>query len=164
MPQVSHARIIEAPLHEVWAALNDIHHTPEWVVGLERAELVSPDEFGQGSVYIDYNRLGPFLQKTPWCITEFEPYVGQVHVSASSVIPTTLTMRLAPAPEGVRLEMTIDFQFLPRFGALGRFLERRLMSRVIAKVIAQNLASLNQHLKRRAPVATITGSYAVAHV
>jgi len=163
MPRVHHASIINAPLPDVWAALNDIAHTPEWVVGLERAELISPDEFGRGSVYVDYNRLGPFPQKTAWCITEFEPYVCQVHVSTSTIIPSTLTMGLSLASDGVWLEMTIDYQFLPQLGALGRFLERALMSRMIGKVIAQNLANLNQRLKQRDPVVKVTDTYASVH-
>ena len=159
MPRVRHAGIIHAPLHEVWAALNDIAHTPEWVVGLERAELISPDEFGRGSVYIDYNRLGPFPQKTTWCITEFEPTVCQVHVSSSAIIPTTMTLGLTLAPGGTRLEFTVDYQFLPRFGALGRFLERTVMNRMIGSVITQNLANLDKRLAQRDPVATMTDSY-----
>jgi hypothetical protein len=164
MPKVRHAHIIEAPLPVVWAALNDIDHTPEWVVGLERAEVVSPEPFGRGSIYIDYNRLGPFPQKTVWGITEFEPYVCQVHVSTSKIIPSTLTMGLSLAPKGVHVEMTIDFQFLPRFGALGRFLGRTLMTRMIGQVIAQNLENLNQRLKQRAPLTTHTDTYAAVRL
>jgi uncharacterized protein YndB with AHSA1/START domain len=31
------ARIVNAPVEVVWNTLNDIEHTPEWVVGLETA-------------------------------------------------------------------------------------------------------------------------------
>ncbi len=156
MPRVSHASVIDAPMPDIWAALNDISHTPDWVVGLERAELTTPEAYGVGSVYIDYNRLGPFLQKTPWCVTEFEPYIHQVHVSASSVIPTTMTLNLSQTPGGTRIEMIVDFEFLPRLGALGRLLGRTLMRRMIASVIAQNQANLGKHLGQRTPVATDT--------
>lgn len=161
MERVRSAGIIHASLEEVWATLNDIAHTPDWVVGLERAALTTPAPFGKGSVYIDYNRLGPFLQATPWRVTEFVPLVCQVHVSESRVIPSTLTMGVSMATEGTRLEMTMEVEFLPQLGALGRLLERHLMKRAVHHVITNNLVNLDRLLTaRRARVAT--GVYAAA--
>jgi uncharacterized protein YndB with AHSA1/START domain len=54
--------IINAPDEAVWACLNDIGHTPEWVCGLEGAEMVTDGPYGLGSAYTDHNRLGPFPQ------------------------------------------------------------------------------------------------------
>jgi hypothetical protein len=62
--------IISASLEVVWAYPNDIDHTPEWVTGLEAAEIKTAGSFGLSTVYYDYSCLGP----TPWRITAFEPH------------------------------------------------------------------------------------------
>lgn len=142
--------IVNAPVREVWDILNDIDHTPEWVVGLEAAEIKTPGPLGAGSVYHDHNRLGPFPQETPWHVTVFEPFARQVHVSQSSVIPTTLTLYLEPVPEGTRVRMTIAYRLLPGLRAVSRMLEAALMNRLIASVIRQNLDNLAQHMAQGA--------------
>jgi hypothetical protein len=157
---VRQTRIIDAPPQAVWNALNDISRTPQWVVGLVGAELVTPGPVGLHSVYIDYNRLGPFPQKTTWHITEFEPLVCQVHESTSRILPTTMTLGIAAVPGGTRLEMVVDYAFLPQLGKVGRWLERVLMNRMLGQVIAQNQAQLAAHLSREKRVTT--GSHAAA--
>ncbi|HCR14197.1 MAG TPA: hypothetical protein DIU49_13470, partial [Desulfovibrio sp.] len=73
MGHVEVARTLNAPVQAVWDCLNDIEHTPEWVTGLEAAEIKTSGPYGAGSVYHDHNRLGPFPQETPWYVTVFEP-------------------------------------------------------------------------------------------
>lgn len=141
-------QLVHAPAAQVWQALNDIAHTHEWVQGLARAEIVTPGDYGEGSVYIDYNRLGPFLQKTPWHVTVFSPTTRQVHVSQSSLIPSTLTLELSPHADGTQLQMHMDYRFLPRLGPLSRWLEGAVMNRLIRRVIAQNLRNLDAYLRR----------------
>ena len=145
-------RVIEAPIEVVWAALNDIDHTPEWVVGLEKAEIVTPGPYGLGSVYNDYNRLGPFPQVTPWHIAVFEPMREQVHVSDSDVLPSSMMIRLMRWGAHTRLEMIVVFRFMPRLGIVSRVFERLVMERALRGVIAQNQANLNQYLKRTVQV------------
>jgi carbon monoxide dehydrogenase subunit G len=151
---VRQQRIIDATPQAIWNALNDIDRTPAWVVGLARAEQVTPGPMAKDSVYIDYNRLGPFLQKTTWMVTEFEPLVCLVHVSGSRVLPTTMTLGLSPADGGTRLVMIVEYAFLPQLGVVGRWLERVLMNRMLGQVIAQNQAQLAAYLRGQQPVAT----------
>lgn len=153
---------IHAPVEAVWACLNDIDHTPEWVNGLEAAEIKTTGPYGVGTVYCDYNRLGPFLQTTLWRITAFEPPSFQVHESESNVLPSKMTLNLSPTPEGTRLQMAVEYRFLPQLGPVGRFLEALLMNRMLRKVLKQNQTSLNayltagsQHLEKPSKVANL---------
>lgn len=138
---------IHAPIEAVWDALNDIDHTPAWVEGLERAEVITPPPYGVGTIYTDYNWLGPFLQVTNWQITHFEPYAQQVHESQSRVLPSAMTMTLTAIPEGARLDMAVNYRFLPRFGVVGRLLEKWVMNRLLAQVLKQNQVNLNVYLR-----------------
>lgn len=141
--------VIHAPREVVWGCLNDIEHTREWVTGLEDAQIVSQGAYGLGSVYQDTNRIGPFRQRTPWRITAFEPPTYQVHESDSRMLPSRMTLRLSPAEGGTALHMAVDYRALPQLGAFSRLLEHLVMNRVLAGVLRQNQAQLDQYLARR---------------
>ncbi len=140
---------IHAPVDAVWNTLNDIAHTPDWVTGLENAELTTPAPMGIGSVYIDYNRLGPFLQTTAWQVRAFEPLRHQIHESVSAVLPSRITLNTAPVPDGTRLQMIVEYRFLPRLGILSRAFEAALMNRMLKQVLRQNQAGLNRYLAQK---------------
>lgn len=146
MGHVARASIIRAPVEAVWNALNDIDHTPQWVEGLVDAKLNMPGPYGVGSAYTDYNKIGPINQVTLWRVTVFEPITRQIHVSESKVLPTTMTLNLAPANGGTRIEQIVDYHFLPQLGPLGRLLENLLMNRMIGQVLAKNQANLDWYL------------------
>jgi len=148
MGRAEASALIYAPIDAVWYCLNDIDHTPEWVVGLTNAEIKTTGPYGVGTIYVDYNKLGPFPQVTPWLVTVFEPMTRQVHVSESKVLPTTMMLDLAPAAAYTRLRFTVEYQFLPNTGIVGRVLERLLMNRVLSQIIRQNLNNLNAYLGR----------------
>lgn len=142
------ASIIHAPVEVVWDCLNDIDHTPQWVTGLEDAKIVTTGSYGVGTIYHDYNRLGPALQVTPWRITTFEPMTRQVHQSESATLPSTMILNLSAAPEGARLQFVVEYRLLPRLGLVSRLLEQVLMNRLITQVLKQNLAGLDAYLIR----------------
>lgn len=141
--------IIHAPVEAVWNSLNDIAHTPEWVVGLAGAELLTSGDFRRGSLYLDHNRLGPFPQSTLWNVTVFEPMERQVHVSKSAVLPSTMALNLTPVAEGTRLHMEVMYRFLPQLGFISRWFESAVMNRALQKVLLQNQANLNAYLTQR---------------
>ncbi len=149
MGRAEAATIIHAPAAAVWDSLNDITHTPDWVVGLVGAEVVTPGEYGLGAVYHDHNRLGPFPQVTAWRVTAFEPLRRQVHESKSKVLPTTMTLTLTPETDGTRLHMRVDYRLLPRLGIVSRALERLLMNRALSGVLKQNQTNLDAYLRGR---------------
>lgn len=140
---------IHAPVEIVWASLNDIARTPDWVTGLADARLETPEPVGVGSVYTDYNRLGPFLQVTRWRVTVFEPHKLQVHESESAVLPSRMTLELSPTTAGTALRMTVEYRLLPGLGAISRALESALMNHLLQRVLRQNQASLNAYLTGR---------------
>ncbi len=142
------ATIINAPIDVVWNSLNDIEHTPQWVVGLEKAELQTATRFGVGSVYLDYNRLGSQIQVTAWRIAVFEPMRRQVHVSTSANLPSTMTLHLAVEGSGTRLHMTVAYRFMPRLGVVSRALERLVMNRVLSGIVRKNQQNLNAYLSQ----------------
>ena len=149
MGQVEASATLAASIESVWECLNDIHHTPEWVVGLEKAELKTPGPYGHGAVYHDINRVGPFRQVTPWLVSTFEPMSRQMHESTSRVLPSTMTLRLLPDTDGTRLVMTVEYRFLPRLGRLSSLFESWLMNRLLARVLKQNLLQLSGYLEHR---------------
>ncbi len=149
MGYVESAALIHASVETVWQTLNDIDRTPEWVTGLEKAEVITTGVYGAGTIYQDYNRLGPMLQVTPWYITIFEPMTRQIHVSESASLPSTMTLTLTPTVEGTRLVMQVEYRCLPRLGLLSRWLEKLLMNQVLKQVIQQNQASLNRYLSQK---------------
>ncbi len=149
MGRIDVAMTVQAPLEAVWNCLNDIDHTPEWVVGLEAAVVTTPGPYGVGTVYHDYNRLGPFLQVTPWRITAFDPMTHQVHESDSTTLPSRMILNLSPTPEGTRLQMIVEYRLLPRLGPVSRLLENLLFNRLLAGVLRQNQANLNAYLSRK---------------
>jgi uncharacterized protein YndB with AHSA1/START domain len=146
MGHVEVACTIHAPVETVWDCLNDIDHTAEWVTGLESAQIVSEGPYGLGSVYHDHNRIGPFLQITPWHVTAFEAMTQQVHESESASLPSKMTLKLTPVDDGTQLYMSVDYRLLPRLGLLGRALESLMMNQLMKEVISQNQVSLDAYL------------------
>ena len=142
---------LAASPEKVWAVLNDIARTPEWVTGLTAAEMATEGTVGAGSAYRDYNRLGPFRQVTLWRILVFEPLRRQVHVSESAALPSTMTLALAPAGTGTRLTMSVEYRLLPQLGPIGRLLERVLMNRLLGQVLRDNQLGLERHLAATTP-------------
>ena len=138
---------IYAPVEAVWQALNDIENTPKWVVGLEDAKVKTGGLYGEGTVYVDYNRLDYALQVTEWHITEFEPISRQVHVSDSSFLPSMMVLTLSPTTEGTRLRMTVDYRLFPKLGAISRWMERLVMNHMLKSVLKQNMNGLNRYLQ-----------------
>jgi uncharacterized protein YndB with AHSA1/START domain len=141
--------IIHAPVETVWNVLNDIAHTPEWVVGLEKSEVVTDGDYGKGTIYNDYNRLGPFLQTTRWLVWVYEPMSRQAHVSSSAVLPTTMEITLTPVPEGTRLHMGVRYRLLPQLGFLSRIFEAAVMNRLLSQVLGQNQANVDVFMARQ---------------
>lgn len=138
--------IVGASIEAVWKSLNDISHTPEWVVGLDDAEIKTQGKVGMGTVYIDHNRLGPIPQKTEWTITAFEPLSRQIHESTSMVLPSTMILNLGRVSRGTHVQMIVKYRFLPMLGPVSKFLERFLMDRLLKQVLKQNLTNLNTYL------------------
>ena len=149
MGRAEASTLIYAPIDVVWYCLNDIDHTPEWVVGLTSAEIKTAGAYDVGTIYVDYNKFGPIPQTTSWLVTVFEPMTRQVHVSQSKILPTTMRLDLAPAAEYTRLRFTVEYRFLPNTGIIGRALENLLMNRLLSQVIRQNLNNLNAYVGRR---------------
>ncbi len=139
-------KIIHSPIASVWNALNDIDHTPDWVTGLEDAKIETPGPYGKNTIYIDYNRLGSAIQTTAWHVTEFEPMARQVHVSKSNVLPSEMTLLLAPVGRATAVTMIVHYRLLPRLGVISRVLEYLLMNHLLTSVLKQNLASLDAYL------------------
>ena len=147
------SQIINAPVEAVWKALNDIDNTSKWVAGLETAKVISEGDYGVGTLYNDYNNLGPILQVTTWKIMEFEPMSHQVHMSDSDNLPSTMALNMTSVPEGTRLTMKVDFHFMPHLGVIGRIFESLVMNRLLSSVLRQNMRQLNAYLQKQ-PVKT----------
>ena len=142
---------IHAQVEMVWDTLNDIDNTHRWVMGLERAEITTTGACGVGTVYHDYNRLGPALQVTAWNVAVFEPMTRQVHVSDSTTLPSKMVIVMAARAEGTRVRMSVEYRFMPQWGRFSRVFETLVMNHVLSSVLRQNLGRLNAYLR---PVAS----------
>ena len=149
MGRVEATAFVDAAFEIVWNTLNDIDNTPEWVVGLQAAEVKTAGVYGLGTIYDDYNRLGPVLQKTAWRITRFEPTTCQIHESESTIFPAKLIMNLSPLNDNTRVQMIIDYRVLPKLGPISRLLEYMLTNCLLKMMLKQNLRRLNQYLRQR---------------
>jgi hypothetical protein len=149
MSLVERSIILNTSSSNVWNVLNDLQHTPDWVVGLERTENITPGPVGVGTIYHDINRIGPLLQRTPWTITEFEPMSRQVHVSESSVLPSTMILTITPEGAGVRFEQIVEYRFLPQLGPLSRLLEKAVMNRLLKLAFKQIQANLKTYIEQQ---------------
>lgn len=148
MGYVEASKTVQAPVEDVWNLLNDIDRTPEWVTGLERAEINTASPFGEGTIYTDYNRLGPIIQVTPWHITLFQPMSCQVHVSDSAALPSKMTLIVNPTENGTHVGMIVEYHFLPQLRGAGLILEELVMNRLLKGVLEQNLNSMNDYLQQ----------------
>jgi hypothetical protein len=142
------ATIVKAPIEVVWDVFNDIDHTHEWVVNLERAELQTTGEYGVGTVYHDYNRRGSKLEMMPWRITAFEPMKHQTHEGTSDALNLKMIVNFEPAPEGTQFQVIMEYELLPQMGLVGRLLEHLMLDRAFSQGLPQNLANMNAYVER----------------
>ena len=149
MSRVERSIIINAPASAVWNLLDDLQHTPDWVVGLERVENITPGPVRVGTVYHDIDRIGPFLQRTSWTITAFEPMSQQIHVSESSVLPSTMILNITLEGAGVRFEQIVEYRFLRQLGLFSRLLEKVLMNHLLKLAFKQIQANLKAHIEQQ---------------
>lgn len=149
MGQVTAKMIVSAPVEAVWNCLNDIDNTPRWVVGLERAEWVTKPPVAVGSIYIDYNRLGPFPQVTPWHVRAFQPMSHMIHESESALLPSRMTINIKSVLFGTEVEMIVEYRFLPKLGIISRVFESWVMNRALPQVLKQNLLQMEAYLQQQ---------------
>ncbi len=110
MPTITTHAMIDAPLDAVWDLMNQPSRFPDFAVPTDRMLDVGDGVVKQGYTYKEYGGIPPFKSDSTWVVTEFEPKTRQVHEGDDGKMRIRLDVRIVPAGEGSRLDMTIDLK------------------------------------------------------
>ena len=145
MARVEQSVVIERPVEEVWAYLNDCAHDPEWMSMITETEKLTDGPVGVGTVQRSAAKVLGRRIDTTFEITEHEPNRSSRIRPKSSPFPYTGTYEVAPVDGGTRFTWAIE-------GEPGSFfrLAEPLVVRMLARQLETDLATLKDLLEARA--------------
>jgi len=142
---VEHSVEIAAPVHEVFAYVDDFTNTKDWMYGLDRIEPVGEPLRGLGATYDGVMKLGVSLTSRIRC-TGYEPD-RLVEISSISGIKNTQRWTFTDLGDGrTRLDAWISYT-LPG-GPAGKVIEKAV-NPVIAIAIKHTSERLVHNLEQR---------------
>lgn len=137
--------IIQRPVDDVFAYMNDVDREPEWQPQLIEAEQTptGPTTVGSRRRYVS-EFMGKRLENT-YVVKVYEPNARiVVETTKDSVLDATSEIRWEPVPEGTRVTMALEGR--PK-GAL-RFLPTSILESTFQKEVVTTLARLKERLER----------------
>lgn len=144
MPKQSKSIVIQRPVEDVFAYMDDVSREPEWQPQLIEAEQIpsGPAAVGTKRRYVSHF-LGKRLENT-YVVKVYEPNTRLVvKTTKDSVLDATSDIRWEAVPEGTRVTMALDGR--PK-GAL-RFVPARVMESTFEKEVATTLKRLKERLE-----------------
>ncbi len=144
MPKQAKSIVIQRPVEDVFAYMDDVSREPEWQPQLIEAEQIpsGPATVGTKRRYVS-EFLGKRVENT-YVVKVYEPNTRLVvKTTTDSVLDATSDIRWEAVPEGTRVTMALDGR--PR-GAL-RFVPARVMESTFEKEIATTLKRLKERLE-----------------
>jgi len=144
MPRQAKSIVIQRPVEDVFAYMDDVSREPEWQPQLIEAEQIpsGPATVGTKRRYVS-EFLGKRVENT-YVVKVYEPNTRLVvKTTTDSVLDATSDIRWEAVPEGTRVTMALDGR--PR-GAL-RFVPARVMESTFEKEIATTLKRLKERLE-----------------
>ena len=144
MPRQAKSIVIQRPVEDVFAYMDDVSREPEWQPQLIEAEQIpsGPATVGTKRRYVS-EFLGKRVENT-YVVKVYEPNTRLVvKTTTDSVLDATSDIRWEAVPEGTRVTMALDGR--PR-GAL-RFVPARVMESTFEKEIATTLKMLKERLE-----------------
>lgn len=100
--------IINRPVEEVFAAVEDFNSHPRWRGGLLKAEVTSPGPLGVGSTYV-YNMqvMGRKIETTGEVVA-YDPPSTYTWKATSGPFPLSGSVRCETVSEGTRVTETVE--------------------------------------------------------
>ena len=144
MPRQAKSIVIQRPVEDVFAYMDDVSREPEWQPQLIEAEQIpsGPAAVGTKRRYVS-DFLGKRVENT-YVVKVYEPNTRLVvKTTTDSVLDATSDIRWEAVPEGTRVTMALDGR--PR-GAL-RFVPARVMESTFEKEVATTLKRLKERLE-----------------
>lgn len=144
MPRQAKSIVIQRPVEDVFAYMDDVSREPEWQPQLIEAEQIpsGPATVGTKRRYVS-EFLGKRVENT-YVVKVYEPNTRLVvKTTTDSVLDATSDIRWEAVPEGTRVTMALDGR--PR-GAL-RFVPARVMESTFEKEVATTLKRLKERLE-----------------
>ncbi|HSK91713.1 MAG TPA: SRPBCC family protein [Euzebyales bacterium] len=135
---------IHRPVAEVFAFVSDLGHTPEWNWAISETRKTTEGPVGVGTTYRQ-TRTVPQHATEELEITALQPDQLLEVTGVLASLPAHLTYRFHTAPQGTRLENTVQLQ---PAGALR--LLAPLTAKRIERSVAENLGVLKNRLEGRA--------------
>lgn len=124
MVQHENSVLIDAPVEEVFAYVNDPNKLPEWMVGM--IETRNPAGSGEGLQYEwTYKMVGLQLRGEN-VVVEYLPDQRAVHQSIG-MVESVWTNIVEPHPGGTKLTIAVEYKF--PLAILGRFAEHLTLRR-----------------------------------
>ncbi len=103
MIKIEHSIVINRPIEEVFAFLNDEQNDPKWQSGVLEAEQTSEGPVGVGTTVQEVRKfLGRRIEST-YEITEYVPNEKVSSKATSGPIPFKLSTTFDPVEEGTRV-------------------------------------------------------------
>jgi uncharacterized protein YndB with AHSA1/START domain len=148
MPTISETIHVEAPRERVWAFISDVKRCPEWLHFVREVFDVSEGPVGEGTVYHERAKSGPFESVSEWRITEFQPPARQTHVGCMPEGEVEIRMGLESGAKGTQWTHEVEFRMLPKLRPLGWVLEHLVVKRKMRGDFRRALRSAKEILER----------------
>jgi hypothetical protein len=134
--EVSSQVVIDMPREQAWARLRDISLAHNYVPGIVRTEIVSPQTEGVGASRYVWRSARSYLQETVVEWREGEGFLIRLHKGDRPAPPfRSASFRYQLADHGPDQTLfTASLQYEMPWGALGSWLEKKLAKPVAATV------------------------------
>ncbi len=138
---------IEAPRHEVWAALADIGSIATWNPGLIGSHRTNDIDGLGGTRHCDISTKHSLTEH----VVEFEPGTAITFRITDSTLPfktADIVFTLTDSAQQARTELTVSPTYTLKYGALGRILNTVAVRRTYRAGMRELLEGLKRHLEQ----------------
>ena len=145
MSSVSSTRNLNLPAERVWEALADFTNVQRFHPFVKTTDKLSDNDRGLGAVRrCNFYDDGEAVEEiTDW--REGEGYTLEVKASSMPLKKATATLGVRPIDDASSA-VTIEMDFIPKFGLVGRIMAPLMMKPMMRKMFANVLSGLERHV------------------
>jgi hypothetical protein len=152
---LSHSVVIDMPRAAAWSRLRDLTLAHNYVPGLVRTELLSAQREGAGASRRVFQSATRWIDETVTEWHERQGFLIRLHRGDAGAPPpfaeASFRYWLEDAGEG-RTRLTTTLSYTPRWGALGRWLDRRVLRKAVGANVRDVATGLKDFYERGKPV------------